>query len=71
MKKQHFSRTTKENQCFFNDLDVCVWVIGGWGGESFVTPNREIVSFRSCVRACERARDQHDDCAARAVVRPV
>ena len=30
--------------------------IGGWGGESFVTPNREIVSFRSCVRACERAR---------------
>ena len=27
------------------------YIIGGWGGESFVTPNREIVSFRSCVRA--------------------
>ena len=32
--------------------------IGGWGGES----NREIVSFRSCVRASERARDQRFDC---------
>ena len=41
--------------------------IGGWGGES----NREVVSFRSCVRASERARDQRFDCVARAVVRPV
>ena len=42
------------------------------GGESFCeTANREIVSFRSCVRASERARDQRFDCAARAVVRPV
>ena len=45
--------------------------IGGWGGESFVTPNREIVSFRSCVRASERARDQRFDAVARAVGRPV
>ena len=45
--------------------------IGGWGGESFCeTANREIVSFRSCVRACERARDQRFDPAARPVVRP-
>ena len=40
-------------------------MIGGWGGES----NREIVSFRSCVRASERARDQRFDCVGRAVVR--
>ena len=34
-----------------------------------MTPNREIVSFRSCVRASERARDQRFDPVARAVVR--
>ena len=28
------------------------WAIGGWGGQS----NREIVSFRSCVRAGEARR---------------
>ena len=33
----------------------CDFVIGGWGGESVCeTANREIVSFRSCVRASER-----------------
>ena len=37
-------------QCLF-------FTIGGWGGESFCeTANREIVSFRSCVRAGEARR---------------
>ena len=30
---------------------VVTFAIGGWGGESFVDPNREIVSFRACERA--------------------
>ena len=63
----------------------CMYVhthIGGWGGESFVTPTGK--SFRF-VRSCERARrgeakpgyeavwasERRFDCAARAVVRPV
>ena len=36
----------------FVQLPKHYFLIGGWGGESFCgTANREIVSFRSCVRA--------------------
>ena len=55
-------------------IHVCthIYVLEVGGGESVCeTASREIVSFRSCVRASERARDQRFDCEARAVVRPV
>ena len=42
--------------------------IGGWGGESARTPNREIVSFRSCVRASERRASERAKLRERDVV---
>ena len=37
--------------CIYMCVYICIY-IGGWDCES----NWEIVSFRACVRACERAR---------------
>ena len=64
--RKHAGRVVHEESCFrtgfftffadnlrkTNVKTTCF--IGGWGGESFCeTANREIVSFRSCVRAGE------------------
>ena len=50
-EKKHHNSVFSKDICFFVELKILqsrlmVCKIGGWGGES----NREIVSFRSCVR---------------------